>query len=674
MSFSLGVDTGGTYTDAALLDQKSGRVVSLTKALTTYEDLSKGVGQALKGIFDGSHAPHPSRVTLVGLSTTLATNAILEGVGGRASLFLIGYDPHILSSFDLVKDLAATDIVHISGGHDHRGDEAVSLDEAAIRDAARRRFGYVDAIGVSSYFSVKNPVHELRAKRIIQEETGLAVACGHELTGRLNSVRRAATVALNARLVPMIGDLIAKVECALEELGIPGNLMVVRGDGSLVTAQWAGRRPIETVLSGPAASIVGAWHLAEQGPKRMWVVDMGGTSTDVAHMEDGLPKLNLEGATVGRWRTMVTAVDVKTRGLGGDSSVIYTPERHLKIGPRRAIPLCRLASSHPRILKTLEEQAGQRRPSNKHGTFLVALGPLDRYAAQWEASLMERLGQGPLSLSQWEAGHRRANGIAPKLDGLINRRLVGFAGFTPTDALHAAGLLRIWDNEASRMGATLLARVAGWDPDRLVRWAIEEVGRLIGLEIVGKALSDEGVAPDWEKEPMGTRLLDKALGKEPGKALSCRLLLQDAVAGIGAPTHAYLPQAVEMLGGKMVPVPHAEVANAVGAVAGGVVIRRKVEIRPHQEKPKVVLHLPEEKRVERNMEIGIAEIRRFMETWLTHACREAGGGKPEIRVKRVDLDTPLSPGSNERMLIASEFYFTAVGRPKRSDDACQSRG
>lgn len=667
MSFSLGVDTGGTYTDAALLDQKDGRVICFAKALTTYEDLSRGVVQALRMIFNHSDAPRPSRVTLVGLSTTLATNAILEGTGGRASLFLIGYDAHILSSFDLEKELAAKDVVHISGGHDHRGDEAAPLDEAAIRDAARVRVGRVDAIGVSSYFSVKNPAHELIAKRIIQEETGIPVTSGHELTGRLNSIKRAATVALNASLVPMIGNLMVKMEAALKELGVPGNLMVVRGDGSLVAAHWARKRPIETMLSGPAASVVGAWHLAEKRPKRMWVVDMGGTSTDVAHVENGQPALNLEGATVGRWQTMVTAVDVKTKGLGGDSSVEFTPEGHLTIGPRRVIPLCRLASHYPQVLNILANQTGQRKLSNKNGLFLVALRALERYGVRWEKSLVERLARGPLSLSEWEATYRRAKHVAPKLEGLMKQRVIGLAGFTPTDALHAADSLSIWNNEASRMGATLLARFAGWEPNRLVQYIIGEVSRLAAVEIVNKALTIEGIAWDWEKEPIGTKLLEKALSRKQGEALSCHLVLHDPVAGIGAPIHAYLPRAVEMLGGCWAPVPHAQVANAVGAVAGGVVIRRKVEIRPHPEKPKVVLHLPEEKRIARNMETGIAEARKSMETWLADACRKAGGGAPEIAMKQVDLDAPLTPGSRERILIASEFYFTAVGRPGKSD-------
>jgi len=121
---------------------------------------------------------------------------------------------------------------------------------------------------------------------------------------------------------------------------------VVKGDGSLVRAGWAMRRPIETILSGPAASVVGAWHLA--GRRDVWVVDVGGTTTDIAVLHDGRPRLNPEGAQVSRWRTMVKAVDVHTVGLGGDSHVRLSDEGRLAIGPRRVVPLCLLATEHPR--------------------------------------------------------------------------------------------------------------------------------------------------------------------------------------------------------------------------------------------------------------------------------------------------------------------------------------
>ena len=148
------------------------------------------------------------------------------------------------------------------------------------------------------------------------------------------------------------------MERTLAEWGIAAPLMVVKGDGSLVRAEWATRRPVETILSGPAASVVGAWHLA--GRRDVWVVDVGGTTTDIGALHEGWPILNEEGATVGGWRTMVEAVDVHTAGLGGDSHVQLDDEGRLTIGPRRVVPLCLLASEHPRSPPSCAQQADDR--------------------------------------------------------------------------------------------------------------------------------------------------------------------------------------------------------------------------------------------------------------------------------------------------------------------------
>ena len=201
---------------------------------------------------------------LAALSTTLATNAIVEGQGSPVCLILIGYDADLIRQYGFEEELVTDDVVYIGGGHDIHGDEAGPLDEAALREAVLARQDQVEAFAVSGYFGVRNPAHELRAKELIEELTGLPVTCGHDLTTRLNSVRRATTVALNARLVPLLQELIETLRQTLATQAIAAPLMVVKGDGSLVRAEWAMQRPIETILSGPAASAVGAWHLASQ--------------------------------------------------------------------------------------------------------------------------------------------------------------------------------------------------------------------------------------------------------------------------------------------------------------------------------------------------------------------------------------------------------------------------
>ncbi|MBD3307750.1 hydantoinase/oxoprolinase family protein, partial [candidate division KSB3 bacterium] len=350
-TIALGIDTGGTYTDAVLVDHESGGVLASAKALTTHHDLADGIREAMTMVFAAAqpHGISPAQVELVGLSTTLATNAIVEDHGSSVCLLLIGYDADLIHQYQFEHDLVTPHIEYIAGGHTVDGDEAAPLDEAAARAAIRRWHPQVAAFAVSSYFGVRNPSHELRVRALIEEVTRQAdgtsrpVTCGHELTTNLDSIKRATTAALNARLIPLLQHLMTTMRQTLAQFEIAAPLMIVKGDGSLVRAEWAMQRPIETILSGPAASVVGAWHLA--GRQDVWVIDVGGTTTDMAMLEAGRPRLNAEGAQVGRWRTMVEAVDIHTIGLGGDSRVHLNSNRsplygNIVLGPQRVIPLC----------------------------------------------------------------------------------------------------------------------------------------------------------------------------------------------------------------------------------------------------------------------------------------------------------------------------------------------
>jgi N-methylhydantoinase A/oxoprolinase/acetone carboxylase beta subunit len=274
VTIALGIDTGGTYTDAVLVNNQTAEILSSAKSLTTRHDLSIGVQKAIQAVLEkGQNAFTAETVSMVALSTTLATNAIAEGHGAPVCLLLIGYDPRLIRQYRFEHDLVTRDLVFIDGGHDIRGNEIMPLDEKAAEKAIRNRRDRVDAFAVSGYFGALNPAHELHVRQLITRISGLPVTCGHELSTRFNSIKRATTVALNARLIPIIQDLIANVRSVLAQLNITAPLMVVKGDGSLVRARWAMQRPIETVLSGPAASAVGAFQLA--GKQDVWAVDVG---------------------------------------------------------------------------------------------------------------------------------------------------------------------------------------------------------------------------------------------------------------------------------------------------------------------------------------------------------------------------------------------------------------
>ncbi len=666
MTVVLGIDTGGTYTDAALVDHESGEVLAGAKALTTRHDLSIGIGQAMEAAL-GQGKIAPTDVRLVALSTTLATNAIVEGQGRPICLLLIGYDRELIEQYGFERDLATKDVVYLRGGHDIVGDEVAPLDVAAAREAILARHGEVEGFAVSGYFSVRNPAHELQVRDLVEELTAsstdsddhLPVTCGHELTTRLDSVRRATTVALNAQLIPLLKDLIATVRHTLNEMDVAAPLMVVKGDGSLMRADWAMRRPVETILSGPAASVVGAWHLA--GRRDVWTVDVGGTTTDIAALRDGRPRLNAKGASVGGWRTMVRAADVHTVGLGGDSHVRLNSSQ-LHIGPRRVVPLSLLASDYPEVVDRLQQQA-QQKSNFRVGQLVLSQGRDVQGLSANERALLEELKDGPRLLTSLLDIERYGAIVLQRIDRLESRQLVLRSAFTPTDALHVLGRLDVWNAEAARIGARMLAAQAGVTPKALCEQVVDGVSDRVSQALVTKILGDEGIFPAWEEEPSAAALLTRALGHVPDSDLGCTMRLRQPLVAIGAPVEAYMPRASEQLNTELVIPDHAEVANAVGAVTGSVVQQVRVTVQPLDEDKGFRLHLPDCVCDFPSLKESVRHAEDTMPERVERMARRAGADHIEVRMERFDNVAPVRGGWAERIYLSTELTFTAVGRP-----------
>ncbi|MGB3832039.1 MAG: hydantoinase/oxoprolinase family protein, partial [Mesorhizobium sp.] len=380
----LGIDTGGTYTDAVLWSEaggEKGAVLAKAKSLTTRHDLAVGISGAVGAVLEKA-AVDPAGIKLVSMSTTLATNALVEGQGGRVALVMIGFAEGDLARDGLKAALGTDPVVFCPGGHDVHGN-AAPLDLSALEAALPELAGSVSGFAVCAYFATRNPAHELAARDLIREKTGLPVTCSHELSSKLGGPRRALTTLLNARLISMIDRLVAATEGFLAGRHIEAPLMVVRGDGALVSAAFARQRPIETILSGPAASLVGARHLT--GLDDAVVSDIGGTTTDVAVLDKGRPRLDPEGATVGGFRTMVEAVAMRTFGLGGDSEVALQEgalEPRILLGPRRLVPLALAAATYGEVVTAeLERQLRAPNPGRMDGRFALRTGVPERLAA-----------------------------------------------------------------------------------------------------------------------------------------------------------------------------------------------------------------------------------------------------------------------------------------------------
>jgi len=239
----------------------------------------------------------------------------------------------------------------------------------------------------------------------------------------------------------------------LSEESIDAPLMIVKGDGSLMKAEIALEYPVETILSGPAASVVGAGFLT--GLEDFVVADMGGTTTDVAVVSGGRPVISGEGALVGAWRTMVQAVDVRTSGLGGDSEVHFDRQHRLCVGPRKAMPLSLLAHSFPAALAQLRSIADlERLPA--YPTQFAFRNPdraLPDHLSTVERRVWGALGLGAAPSIGGRAQRRWARGAAPSR----RRGLATLAAFTPSDAMHVLDRQQGWSREAAECGARILA-------------------------------------------------------------------------------------------------------------------------------------------------------------------------------------------------------------------------
>ena len=580
MAYFLGVDTGGTYTDAVVLDEAADKIIATAKSLTTRSDLALGIGRAVDAALTGAQVALAD-ISMVSLSTTLATNALVEGQGGRVALVFIGFSAADLARGGLTEALKGDPVLRVAGGHDHAGGEAAPMDLAALEVEVKALGPTVTAFAVAASFGVRNPGHEVAARDLIRRVTGRPVTCSHELSARLNGPKRALTAVLNARLIGMIDRLVSGCETHLRTIGITAPLMVVRGDGALISAAMARERPIETILSGPAASIEGARWLT--GETEALVSDIGGTTTDIALLRGGRPEIDPLGARVGAYRTMVEAVAMRTTGLGGDSEVHLVNsglQSGLRLGPRRLIPVSLLAQDHRELVhKALDRALGADTVSEYDGRFVLPMwrGEMPAGLTVRETALLERIGQQACTV----LGALRSRLEEAVLERLVARGAVMLSGVTASDASHVLGRLEVWDRSAAEKAVALFGRRRNGRGEQIADGAPAMAQAIIDqltaqtvdclLEAAfGEDDRDWGLdSPDvLARHALTVAGLDQHRGVVH---LSTRLGVP--VIGLGASAASYYGAVGERLGTRMILPEHAGVANAIGAVVGQISMR-----------------------------------------------------------------------------------------------------
>lgn len=648
MKYGIGIDTGGTFTDSVIVDFSQRRLVSKAKALTTKQDLRIGIQNSLSAL---DHRLFPE-VKLVSLSTTLATNSVVEGKGSRVGLIIAVPDEN---SFRLPANIPAEEVAVIRGAHNLGGIETAPLDIDAARKAIRRMKERVDAFAVSGYFSIYNAAHELRLKELIAAECGHPGVCGHELSSGVGMVERAVTAALNASLLPVIGELLDAVMHILAEKNIHAPLMVVRGDGSLISEKTARSRPVETVLSGPAASVIGACWLT--GLNDAVVVDMGGTTTDIGIVTGAIPAASENGASVGGWRTRVRSIDMWTAGLGGDSRIRVKSADEIHIGPRRVVPLALASHQCPALKDALKILAATQGPALKDLDLdFFTLVKMPPYAVgKYERLMFDALNGKALHRTDIE----RVTGPSVDIDRFVTLGFVAEVSFTPTDLLHVKGTLNLWDGAACEEAMKFYENKTGLERGKLIALFFNKIIEKLKFNIAAKSLAEEGIPlPSRESRELLDSLL--RMGGEGG--IAARFNLKRPLVAVGAPVKAYFPQVAGDLGAQLVVPEHAEVANAAGAVTGRVAAMAQVFVRPLRPIGFAVVAAGEHKIFE-EVEPAIMYAEQIARAIAEGRATETGGKNLETTVHIEEKSAPLASGWGKTIFLELKITAMAIGKP-----------
>ncbi len=314
---------GGTNIDGVIIEE--GRIIKTIKKATDREDLFKTIYYTLKELLVDLDK---SKVEAINLSTTISTNAIVEKKTTPVGMII---QPGPGMSYDNLA--CGEENAFISGYIDHRGNVVDKLDRSEIEDISKRfKEQGIQACAVVTKFSTRNPQDEIAIKGIINDDFP-SVTMGHTMSGKLNFPRRVYTSYLNTAVHKTFNKFAINIKKAIEEEGINAPLFILKADGGTMTIDSAKEKPIETILSGPAASLMGISALLPTDKDGI-LLDIGGTTTDIFFLADGVPLFEPLGIQIGKYKTLVRSIYSVSIGIGGDSSIDVI-DGDISIGPKR---------------------------------------------------------------------------------------------------------------------------------------------------------------------------------------------------------------------------------------------------------------------------------------------------------------------------------------------------
>jgi N-methylhydantoinase A/oxoprolinase/acetone carboxylase beta subunit len=331
----IGIDVGGTHTDAVLLS--SNGIEKKIKVSTDSTDLFHTILSGFTQLLDNID---PKKIKRIVLSTTLTTNAIVQQNMSPVGMIVSagpGIDPEAFKTGE--------HYYCVTGSINHRGREKAPVNTIEIEDVAKKmKMAGIEYVGVVSKFCVRNPSHEILIKRILNKYFKM-IFLGHHVSGNLNFPRRIATTHLNTAVFSLHKSFFEAVKQSLEEKGLIVPIQILKADGGTMSLESSMSFPGQTVLSGPAASIMGAIPYAPENQDAI-VLDIGGTTTDIAFLVDKAPLLEPVGIRRGQYKSLIRSLRTDSKGIGGDSTV-RVKDKQLVIGPDRQGPAMAFGGPEP---------------------------------------------------------------------------------------------------------------------------------------------------------------------------------------------------------------------------------------------------------------------------------------------------------------------------------------
>lgn len=334
----LGLDVGGTFTDAVIIDDH--RVVGSAKRRTTKDNLMQGIGEALDAVLAGCNTSNIEQVTL---STTVVTNTIVEEKEQVVDLYVV------TGPGRNVDDIFPVNPIYLQGYTDHRGIVVERTPTNVVRDIAEmvQSHSGTDLAAVSAKFGVRNPQEELSITEELKGKYN-TISNGSLLSGSLNFPRRTISAYFNTAVTPVFTVFKKNVESALSMRNINAPLHILKADGGSLPMEHMVSRPVETAFTGPAATVLGLSALGAIGEEHTVALDIGGTTTDISLWKQGRPLMTKNGVSIREYPSAVRSFAVTSVGIGGES-VVRIVDGDVTVGPERVGPSLALGGAEPTL-------------------------------------------------------------------------------------------------------------------------------------------------------------------------------------------------------------------------------------------------------------------------------------------------------------------------------------